>query len=142
MYPDASIPVTQLSVQPMRDAGWHVGLGRALAPLRERNVLVVASGSLTHNLYDFDFDEFAIDRAAPYVRAFQGWMAEALAAGDEARLLRWREEAPGAARAHPTPEHLLPLFVAWGAAGGRPAVERPLACYSGGALAMDCYLFR
>jgi 4,5-DOPA dioxygenase extradiol len=141
MYPDAAIPVTQLAVQPMRDAVWHVALGRALAPLRKRNVLVIASGSLTHNLHDFDFAEYATDRAEPYVEAFQAWMADVLAAGDEARLLRWREEAPGAARAHPTPEHLLPLFVAWGAAGEEPTVERPLASYSGGALAMDCYVF-
>lgn len=140
MYPEADIPVTQLSVQPRHDAAWHVALGRALAPLRERGVLVLASGSLTHNLYDFDFAEYAIDRALPYVREFQAWMAAALADADGARLQRW-QDAPGAARAHPTPEHLLPLFVAWGAAGAAPRAERTLACYSGGALAMDCYVF-
>lgn len=140
MYPGAGIPVTQLSVQPRRDAAWHVALGRALAPLRARNVLVVASGSLTHNLHDFDFGEYAIDRALPYVKEFQDWMAAALADADESRLLRW-QEAPGALRSHPTPEHLLPLFVAWGAAGAGAGAERTLACYSGGALAMDCYRF-
>lgn len=141
MYPEADIPVTQLSVQPGRDAAWHLALGRALRPLRGRNVLVVASGSLTHNLRDFDFAEFGVDRALPYVKDFQAWMEATLASGDTARLADWSRQAPAAARAHPTPEHLLPLFVAYGAAGERPALARPLANYSGGALAMDCYVF-
>lgn len=141
MFPQADVPVTQLSVQPGRDAAWHMALGRALAPLRARNVLLLASGSLTHNLYDFDFAEFSVDRAWPYVKEFQAWMQAALARGDSAALADWQRQAPAAARAHPTPEHLLPLFVAWGAAGEQPAVARPLANYSGGALAMDCYVF-
>lgn len=141
MYPEADIPVTQLSVQPARDAAWHAALGRALAPLRARNVLLLASGSLTHNLHDFDFAEFDVERAEPYVKAFQAWMREALQAGAAGPLLDWARLAPSAARAHPTPEHLLPLFVAWAAAGEQPTVSRPLASYSGGALAMDCYLF-
>lgn len=141
MYPAADIPVTQLSVQPQRDAAWHAALGRALQSLRARNVLVLASGSLTHNLSDFDFAEYDVERAEPYVKAFQGWMWDALQAGASGPLLDWAQLAPAAARAHPTPEHLLPLFVAWGAAGERPSVSRPLASYSGGALAMDCYLF-
>lgn len=141
MYPDADIPVTQLSVQPGRDAAWHVALGRALRPLRERNVLVLASGSLTHNLRDVDFAGFSVDRAWPYVKEFQAWLYAALVRGDGDALADWQRQAPSALRAHPTPEHLLPLFVAWGAAGEAPAVERPLANYSGGALAMDCYVF-
>lgn len=141
MYPAADIPVTQLSVQPGKDAAWHLSLGRALRPLRERNVLVIASGSLTHNLYDFDFSEFGVDRAQPYVKEFQSWMVKALESGDEKHLAYWLTEAPWAKRAHPTPEHLLPLFVAFAAAGDRPHVARPLANYSGGALAMDCYVF-
>lgn len=141
MYPEADIPVTQLSVQPGRDAAWHLRLGRALQPLRAQNVLLLASGSLTHNLRDFDFAEFSVDRAEPYVKAFQDWMFQALAAGDSARLADWQRQAPAALRAHPSPEHLLPLFVACGAAGASPRVRRSLANYSGGALAMDCYLF-
>lgn len=141
MFPDAGIPVTQLSVQPGRDAAWHLALGRALRPLRSKDVLLLASGSLTHNLSDFDFHEFAVDRALPYVKEFQAWMHGALRDGDAARLVRWREEAPAALRAHPTPEHLLPLFVAAGAGSEGAGVSRPLANYSGGALAMDCYVF-
>ncbi|HET8731350.1 MAG TPA: class III extradiol ring-cleavage dioxygenase [Moraxellaceae bacterium] len=141
MYPGADIPVSQMSVQPGKDAAWHVALGRALRPLRERNVLVVGSGSLTHNLHDFDFGEFNVDRALPYVKEFQSWMVAALDKGDDAHLANWLQEAPWAKRAHPTPEHLLPLFVAYGAVGDVSRVDRPLANYSGGALAMDCFVF-
>ncbi|MCC2637422.1 MAG: Extradiol ring-cleavage dioxygenase class protein subunit [Moraxellaceae bacterium] len=141
MYPEADIPVTQLSVQPGRDAAWHLRLGEALQPLPAQDVLLLASGSLTHNLRDFDFAEFSVDRAEPYVKDFQDWMLQALSSGDSARLADWQRQAPAALRAHPTPEHLLPLFVARGAAGMSPRVRRPLANYSGGALAMDCYLF-
>lgn len=141
MYPEANIPVTQLSVQPGRDAAWHFRLGRALQPLRAQNVLLLASGSLTHNLRDFDSSAFAADRAEPYVKAFQEWMFQALATGDSAGLADWERQAPAALRAHPSPEHLLPLFVACGAGGASPQVRRALASYSGGALAMDCYVF-
>lgn len=142
MYPDADIPVTQLSVQAALDATWHFRLGEILRPLREENVLVIASGSLTHNLYEFHFDEFNSDKADAYVRDFQQWFYERLQAHDRDAVLKWQQLAPQAGRAHPTPEHLLPLFVAYGAAGGGEVkVERPLANYSGGALAMDCYVF-
>ncbi|MGH8492103.1 MAG: dioxygenase family protein [Moraxellaceae bacterium] len=141
MYPDADIPVTQLSVQPNLDAAWHLRLGEALRPLREQNVLIIGSGSLTHNLHEFHFDEFNADVADDYVHAFQDWMYVALQKNDRAALANWLQQAPSARRAHPTPEHLLPLFVAYGAATENPALQRPLANYSGGALAMDCYVF-
>ena len=141
MYPEADVPVTQLSVQPGRDAAWHLRLGQALQPLRAQNVLVLASGSLTHNLRDFDFAEFSVDRAEPSVKAFQDWMFWTLAAADSGCLADWQRQAPAALRAHPSPEHLLPLFVACGAAGAAPQLRRPLPNYSGGALAMDCYVF-
>lgn len=142
MYPQADIPVTQLSVQPALDAAWHFRLGEIIRTLRHENILVIASGSLTHNLYEFHFDEFSSDKADSYVKDFQQWFHDRLQAHDTGVLLQWQQLAPQAGRAHPTPEHLLPLFVAYGAAGeGRVKVERPLANYSGGALAMDCYVF-
>lgn len=141
MYPDADIPVTQLSVQPGLDAEWHLQLGELLRPLRAENVLVIASGSLTHNLREFHFDEFNTDVADDYVHDFQRWMYGALTRNDRAALVDWQQQAPQARRAHPTTEHLLPLFVAYGAAAENPGVERTLANYSGGALAMDCYVF-
>lgn len=141
MYPRADIPVTQLSVQPGLDAEWHMRLGEALRPLRAENVLVIASGGLTHNLYEFRFDEFNTDVADDYVRDFQRWMHNALMRNDRAALAQWSGQAPQARRAHPTPEHLLPLFVAYGAAPEAPSVRQALANYSGRALAMDCYVF-
>jgi len=141
MYPGADIPVTQLSVQPGQNAEWHLRLGEALRPLREENVLIIGSGSLTHNLHEFHFDEFSTDVADDYVHEFQDWMFAALKRNDRAALAGWQEQAPSAHRAHPSTEHLLPLFVAYGAASDKPSLQRPLASYSGGALAMDCYVF-
>ena len=141
MYPAADVPVTQLSVQPGLDTAWHLRLGEALRPLRQDNVLVIASGGLTHNLHEFRFDESGTDVADDYVRAFQAWMHAALTGNDRDALEHWSGRAPQARRAHPTPEHLLPLFVAYGAAGERPRVARRLDNYSGRALAMDCYVF-
>ena len=141
MYPEADIPVTQLSVQPRLDAQWHIQLGTALQPLREKNVLIIGSGSLTHNLREFHFDEFNTDVADDYVHDFQNWMHAALQRNDHAVLADWLQQAPQARRAHPTTEHLLPFFVAYGAAGKTPQMQITLANYSGGALAMDCYVF-
>lgn len=141
MFPDADIPVTQLSVQPGLDAAWHLKLGKALQPLRQDDVLILASGSLTHNLYEAAFENDSVEPSEPYAREFQEWMHHRLVKGDIEALAAWREVAPHAIRAHPTPEHLLPLFVAYGAAGETPAVQRPLATFSLGVLAMDCYVF-
>lgn len=141
MYPDADIPVTQLSVQPGLDAEWHLRVGEALRPLRDEGVLIMASGSLTHNLYEAVFEDSSIEPSEEYAREFQAWMYGALLRGDREALKLWPQMAPHAQRAHPTPEHLLPLFVAYGAGGERPDVQRPLANFSLGVLAMDCYVF-
>lgn len=141
MYPDADIPVTQLSVQPGLDTDWHLRLGDALRPLRAEGVLVIGSGSLTHNLYEAAFDDSSIEPSEDYAREFQGWIYGALQRADRTALAAWQTAAPHALRAHPTPEHLLPLFVAYGAGGEHPAVQRPLANFSLGVLAMDCYVF-
>lgn len=141
MYPDADIPVTQLSVQPGLDAAWHLRLGDALRSLREDGVLIIASGSLTHNLHEADFGDASAEPSEEYANDFQAWIHGALQRGDRAALMDWQAQAPYARRAHPTQEHLLPLFVAYGAGGEHPAVQRPLASFSLGVLAMDCYVF-
>ncbi len=106
--------MTQLSVQPGRDARWHVALGRALAPLRQEDVLILASGGATHNLRTVVRDGGA---APAWARDFDEWLAAALAQGREEELIDWHRTAPHARFAHPSPEHFLPLFVAYGAAG-------------------------
>ncbi len=140
MFPDAAIPVVQLSVQPARDAEHHLAVGRALAPLTREGVLIVGSGHLTHNLGDW-MRGAGRDGVPAYVREFQHWVWEALKQNDSGKLARYRELAPGAARAHPSPEHFLPLFVARGAAGEQPEVTRTYAGIEGNVLAMDAYRF-
>jgi len=136
LYPDADVPVAQLSLDAGRDAHAQHALGRALAPLRERGVLVIGSGSLTHNLRDMDPRADAPPR--DYVPGFQQWVAQRLEEGDVPGLLDW-QQAPGALRAHPHDDHLMPFFVALGA-GGLPA-RRLVDEVRYGALAMDSYQF-
>jgi 4,5-DOPA dioxygenase extradiol len=114
MYPDADIPVVQLSM-PTHDPVKLLELGQRLRPLREQGVLVIGSGFMTHGLpYLRDWRP---DAAAPgWSREFDAWAAEALAQGDLESLIRYREEAPGLPYAHPTVEHFTPLFITLGAA--------------------------
>lgn len=140
MYPAADIPVVQLAVQPARGTAHHVALGRALAPLRDAGVLIVGSGHATHNLRDWIGNRNASEPMR-YAVDFTQWLESALAARDERALVEYRDRAPGAARAHPTEEHFLPLFVAFGAAGGAARVERVVDGYENGALARDSFLF-
>src|ERR1700750_252043 len=105
MYPDADIPVVQLSVQSGKGAGHHIALGRMLAPLRGEDVLVLGSGGFVHNL----------GQIAPpgslepqWSKDFSGWMHEKLMAHDDAALADYRARAPQAGQAHPTDEHLMP----------------------------------
>jgi len=117
MFPDAEIPVVQLSLRGDLDPAAHLAIGRALAPLRDEGVLIVGSGMSYHNLRRFwSTDAQDVDAA----RAFDAWLATAVevrdAAEREARLVDWTN-APGARTAHPRSEHLLPLMVAAGAAG-------------------------
>jgi 4,5-DOPA dioxygenase extradiol len=140
MYPRVDVPVVQLSVQPGLGTLHHLEVGRALQPLTHEGVLVIGSGHVTHNLRDWMLSR---DRTTPfpYVTAFADWLDQRLANGDEADLLAYRDRAPDAERAHPTEEHLLPLFVALGAAGVRPRSRRVPLGYEGAALSMDAYEF-
>ncbi|SFN23730.1 Aromatic ring-opening dioxygenase, catalytic subunit, LigB family [Formivibrio citricus] len=137
----ADIPVLQLSLQPQFGPDYHYRLGQALAPLRSQGVLLLGSGSLTHNLFEVQWNAGDDESAVPeYVYAFQRWVHEKLLAGDTAALLDYRRQAPSAERAHPTEEHLLPLFAMLGA-GSPGAVRRHFAGITEGVLAMDVYSF-
>ena len=139
MWPDADIPVTQLSIQSHLGPAHHYAMGQALAPLTAEGVLVLASGSVTHNLREFRMSR-ENESVAPYVVEFRDWLAERLAAGDVDALLDYRAQAPHAVRAHPSDEHFLPLFVALGAATGRRH-ERIHAAVTYGVIGMDAYVF-
>lgn len=139
--PAARLPVLQLSILRRAGAEAHVRLGRALAPLRDRGILILASGSLTHNLHEFfrgNWEEAS--PSPPWATEFAEWVAERVAAGDLAALTDWARQAPHAARNHPTDEHFVPLHVALGAAEGAPGV-RVHASQDHGILHMDAYRF-
>ncbi|WP_444633296.1 DODA-type extradiol aromatic ring-opening family dioxygenase [Cupriavidus oxalaticus] len=160
-FPNADVPVVQLALNPYLSPAIQIEIGRALAPLREEGVLVLASGSFTHNLQEVFGSGSRRDQHGPqpepYVEAFRGWMRdaldEALATGDTRRIADYRAQAPYARRAHPTDEHLLPFYVALGAAlgprtagAGTPAarvarVARVADEVTYGVLAMDSFVF-
>jgi 4,5-DOPA dioxygenase extradiol len=140
LYPAADIPVIPLAIQPALGPAHHYAIGQALAPLRREGVLVIGSGSITHNLHDLAAG-YSDARQAPYVQPFIRWIEQRLGAGDIDALLDYRRQAPCAERAHPTDEHLLPLFVALGAAGAQVRAQRIDAGIDLGLLAMDIYRF-
>jgi 4,5-DOPA dioxygenase extradiol len=114
MYPDADIPVLQMSL-PTQDPYRLLALGERLRPLRDEGVLIIGSGFLTHGLPFLK--EFRIEAAAPgWSTEFDAWAAEALARGDVDELAAYQSKAPGMPFAHPTVEHYTPLFITLGAA--------------------------
>lgn len=133
-WPDEDIPIVQLSVQPHADPTHHYLLGRKLAGLRDDDVLILASGAATHNLRAYFSDD---PQATARSLAFADWMAAKVAKDSTEDLLAYRPRAPEAAFAHPTDEHLLPLFVALGA--GDDGHGRVLHRSQDGSLAMDAY---
>jgi len=137
IYPNADVPVTQLAIQPRRDSRWHFKLGEALAPLRRENVLILASGGAVHNLRDLDRGNGG---TPAWARAFDDWLASAVEAGDTETLLDW-ERAPEARRAHPTEDHLLPIFVAAGAGGRGSRGRRVYSGFSLGSLSLAAFRF-
>lgn len=139
MWPDHAIPVLQLSVQSHLGPGHHRQLGAALAGLRRDNVLIVASGSFTHNLGVLQ--RYHAEPEPDWVRAFADWMHEAIMAGHICDLLSYRRLAPFALENHPTDEHLLPLFVAMAAAGDGARPTRIHQSTDLGVLRMDSYRF-
>ncbi len=143
MFPEADIPVLPLGWPPQWTPAQLFALGSALAPLAAEGVLLMGSGSITHNLRR----AFANGRmpsaqapATPESTAFRGWFADATAAGDWQALFDYRAQAPFAALMHPSDEHLLPFYVAAGAGGQRPAA-RIHDSLTFGDLGMDAYAF-
>lgn len=118
MYPDANVPVLQLSLQRGYDPALHLAAGRALAPLRAEGVLILGSGLSYHNMRQMG------PTAQQPSKTFDDWLQEALvrSSSDERtyKLLHW-SEAPAARAAHPREDHLIPLMVAVGAAEAEPA---------------------
>jgi 4,5-DOPA dioxygenase extradiol len=135
MFPDADLPTLQVSLPRGASEAELIDLGRALAPLRDEGVLLIGSGNLVHNLRALDPTERRPPE--PWAVAFDAWIAEQVERGDLDALADWRARAPSPDLAHPTDEHLRPLFVILGAgAGGRPSW--PLVGFEHGSTSRRC----
>ena len=154
MFPDADIPVAQLSIQsksfknttltsgesqssPITNA--HYALGKAISELQDENIMILCSGAITHNLQDFFSAKIDVE-ALDYVAQFADWMGERILTNDIDALINYRKQSQFAQRAHPSEDHLLPLFVALGSAKGQPVRYQPETTY--GILAMDTYVWK
>lgn len=137
LYPGADVPVFQVSMPLKLKADSAFAFGKALAPLSEEGVLIVGSGSLTHNLYDVQTG----GSNKTYATEFAAWIREVVVSGDWDRLLKALDIAPHARRAHPTAEHFWPLLIAAGAALSLQPATVLEGGISYGVLAMDSFLF-
>ena len=140
MYPDADVPVVQLSIDSRKSAAYHFRLGELLRPLREEGVLIVGSGGATHNLsYAMRAPQDA--SLVDWAHTFREWLAEAIENDYRDDLANYRAVAPDAYRNHPTEEHFLPILCAMGATDPDEPRRRVHMSDTYGALAMDAYLF-
>ncbi|KAG9451138.1 hypothetical protein H6P81_011103 [Aristolochia fimbriata] len=137
MYPEADIPVCQLSIQTHLDGAHHYNMGKALAPLRKENVLIFGSGSATHNL-----------RAPPrrdgihqWALDFDEWLEDSLLNGRHDDVIHYEEKAPHALMNHPEPDHFYPLHVALGAAGPAAKAELIHRSWEDGSLSYSSFRF-
>jgi 4,5-DOPA dioxygenase extradiol len=137
MYPQADIPVVQVSLPSQQGPALQRQVGQALASLRAQDVLLIGSGSITHNLGEVDW-QAGPEVIEPWAQAFRDWIVAQLQSQNTAALQDYRRQAPFAVRNHPSDEHLLPLFFAE-AVGGQFRVEH--SGFTMGALGMDIYSF-
>jgi len=141
LFPQADVPVFQLSMPRTLDSESAWAFGEALAPLADEGVLIVGSGTLTHNVYDFLAGR---GREEGYAAEFAAWIRDAVVTGDVAQLRGALTLAPHAKRAHPTTEHFLPLLVAAGAANVACASGLVTVIHGGithGVVSMDSFVF-
>lgn len=144
LYPKADVPVFQISLPAGLSLSQALAYGQALAGLREQGVLIIGSGSLTHNLSEFRGGRVMDTPVAPYVPEFVNWVRAAVLSGETQKLCRTLDDAPHAQRAHPTDEHYQPLLVAIGAAmrdGQASAAQVLDGGVAYGILSMDSFVF-
>jgi len=138
LLPKADVPVFQVSMPLTLNTQQAVKLGQALASIRNQGVLIVASGSMTHNLH-----EFRPSAKIPevYVQEFAAWVRSKVLAHETNSLMQYRTEAPHAERAHPSEEHFLPLLIAMGAQGNSGTAQLLDGGITNGVLSMDSYVW-
>jgi 4,5-DOPA dioxygenase extradiol len=139
-WPQADIPVTQLSIQPHLGPAHQYRLGEALRPLRDEGVLIIASGGISHNLRAWLSVPPGTAPQKPMTE-FAGWMADKIIARDDAAIIGYRDLAPHAAFNHPRDEHFQPLHVALGAATPGVPGELLHRSVNDRGVPMDAYLF-
>ncbi len=141
MYPGADVPVVQLSIQRSLDPAAHLALGEAVGAVRDEGVLVLCSGGAVHPLGDPTASLGPGASTEPWAMEFNDWLADAVRRGDRESLVRYRELAPHAERAHPYPDHYMPILVALGAAGQGARGTVIHHSWDLGDLGMDAYAF-
>lgn len=137
VFPDADVPVVQLSIDETQPAEFHYQLGRRLAPLRDEGVLVIASGNIVHNLHTYAWGR---RDAEPFDWAlrFEETARSLIAAGDHRPLIDYESLGRDATLSAPTPDHYLPLLYVLGAAGEGDEVSFPIDGFDGGSISMTC----
>lgn len=142
IYPDASIPIVPLSINPSETSQHHAKIGGALAGLREEGVLFVGSGSITHNLSQFFGGKYQLDSPdEPVAREFADWISDQVSKGNTETLLDTPDNWPAGRDNHPTDDHILPFYFALGSAGSSLDGRRLHKSTNYGVLAMDAYEF-
>uniref|UniRef100_A0A6F8Z9N4 stizolobate synthase n=2 Tax=Bougainvillea TaxID=3540 RepID=A0A6F8Z9N4_9CARY len=135
MYPEANIPICQLSIQMNKDAIHHYNMGKALASLKEQGVLIIGSGSATHNPRAIGLE------AKKAVAQFDQWLEKTLISGRYQDVNEYEKKAPHAKMAHPWPDHLYPLHVAMGAADTNSKAELIHRSQCPNTISYPCYKF-
>ncbi len=135
VYPDADIPIVQLSIDETQPAPFHYAIGKRLAPLRDEGVLVAGSGNVVHNLHSYAWGRRAVEPLDWAVR-FESRLRDAIAAGDDGVLVDYEELGADALLSAPTPEHFLPLLYVLGTRQSADAVSFPVEGFDGGSISM------
>jgi 4,5-DOPA dioxygenase extradiol len=138
MWPAAQVPIVPLSLPQNMDSAAAWQLGKALGPLREKGVMIIGSGSITHNLRDM---RFGAQTPSAYIEPFLAWIRERIAPARRNELVAWFLEAPYAQLAHPTDEHFLPFLVAAGSASEIGSATSFNSETRYGAISMESYFF-
>jgi 4,5-DOPA dioxygenase extradiol len=138
LYPEADVPVIAMSVNSKLVPEEHYRIGRALASLRERDVLIVGSGGTVHNLRKLEWNQ---TKASPWAIQFDDWLADQLEQWNVEALFDYAARAPYAKEAVPTPEHFVPLIIAMGAADDAKKAKLLYRGYQYGSLSLSCWQF-
>ena len=141
MFPDADIPIIAVSIQSHAGPAQALAMGEALEELTHQGFLVIASGNITHNLGDYRMAALQGGQTPAYVQIFADWVEEQMTAKNVQQLLDYRQHSREGVRSHPAEDHLLPLYVAIGAAGKDASAKAFYRGISSYVIAMDGYAF-